>query len=300
MWTRLETHINEPILNRGFYVGLFHCIFLNGGIAKVVEKIKAFIFDLDGTVYLGDDLIEGAQETLKWVRSKDAQVRFVTNNPRYSRDFYANKLNNLGIHASIEEIVTSANVTASYLKNEAAYGTVFPIGEEQLETELKDAGVPLTEEDPDTVVVSFDTALDYEKLMIAYHALRKGAHFLATNPDTVCPTPEGGLIDAGAIIAALEASTDRKIEGVIGKPSSLLAKMILKDLELEADQCVVVGDRLNTDIKLAKQAGMKGVWINTHEEELPEDIVYKPDYAIQSIKELPNVCTENKKVNKSF
>src|SRR5690625_4261339 len=265
-----------------------------------MENIKAFIFDLDGTVYLGDDLIEGARETLRWVRSKGVQVRFVTNNPRFSRDFYANKLSNLGIYAFVEEIVTSANVTAIYLKNEEAYGNIYPIGEAQLEKELKNAGVPLTDKQPDTVVVSFDTALDYEKLMIAYHALRKGAHFLATNPDTVCPTPEGGLIDAGAIIAALEASTDRKIEGVIGKPSSLLAKMILKDLELEADQCVVVGDRLNTDIKLAKQAGMKGVWINTQEEEIRKVNVYKTYYTIQSIKELHNISTEDKKVNKSF
>jgi len=265
-----------------------------------MENIKAFIFDLDGTVYLGDDLIEGARETLRWVRSKGVQVRFVTNNPRFSRDFYANKLNNLGIDASVEEIVTSANVTAIYLKNEEAYGNIYPIGEAQLEKELKNAGVPLTDKQPDTVVVSFDTALDYEKLMIAYHALRKGANFLATNPDTVCPTPDGGLIDAGAIIAALEASTNRKVEEVIGKPSSLLAKMILKDLKLQSEQCIVVGDRLNTDIKLAKQVGMKGVWINTHHEELPKDLVHEPDYIIRSIKDLPSLFSDSKKVNKSF
>src|SRR5690625_2573452 len=165
-----------------------------------MENIKAFIFDLDGTVYLGDDLIEGARETLRWVRSKGVQVRFVTNNPRFSRDFYANKLNNLGIDASVEEIVTSANVTAIYLKNEEAYGNIYPIGEAQLEKELKNAGVPLTDKQPDTDVVSFDTALDYEKLMIAYHPLIKGANFLEKNLITIVPTPIDGLMYSGAVL----------------------------------------------------------------------------------------------------
>src|SRR5690625_7524392 len=102
-----------------------------------MENIKAFIFDLDGTVYLGDDLIEGARETLRWVRTKGVQVRFVTNNPRFSRDCYANKLNNLGIDASVEESVTSAKVTAIYLRIEKAYVSLYLIGEGQLESSVK-------------------------------------------------------------------------------------------------------------------------------------------------------------------
>lgn len=252
-----------------------------------MEKIKAFIFDLDGTVYLGDEIIPGAKETLQWVRDQGAQIRFVTNNPRFSREFYVSKLNNLGIEASIDEVVTSANITAMYLKDQAKYGKIYPIGEEQLEKELLDAGLHLTDKNPDTIVVSFDTTLTYEKLMVAYKALKQGAYFVATNPDTVCPTPEGGLVDAGAIIAALEASTNRELEEVLGKPSSLLARMLLKQLNLAPEQCVVVGDRLNTDIKLAKKSGMKGAWINAENEIVSKTVVYKPDYIIQSIAELP-------------
>lgn len=253
------------------------------------ENLKAFIFDLDGTVYLGDEILPGAQETLQWVRDIGAKVKFVTNNPRFSRKFYTEKLNNLGIKASEEEIVTSANITASYLKENDQYGKVFAIGEEQLLSELKDAGLEMTDDDPDTVIVSFDTTLTYEKLMVAFKALNNGAHFVATNPDSVCPTPEGGLVDAGAIIAALEASTGRQIEEVIGKPSGLLAEMLLKQLDVSPEQCVVVGDRLNTDMKLAKSAGMVGAWINANGEEMPSNAEQQPEIVINSIAELPSM-----------
>src|SRR5699024_7150381 len=107
----------------------------------------------------------------------------------------------------------------------------------------------------DTVLVSFDTTLSYRKLQHAFLSIKRGAHFIATNPDPVCPTPEGGLVDAGAIIAALEISTNRNVEKVIGKPSPLLGQLLLDELEVVPEKCVVVGDRLNTDIKLGKRAG---------------------------------------------
>lgn len=257
-------------------------------VKQLDEQPKAFIFDLDGTVYLGDDLIPGAKETLNWVREQGAKVRFVTNNPRFSRDFYAEKLNNLGIKTTIDEIVTSGNFTASYLrKNMEKYGKVYIVGEEQLEKELKAQNIPLTDQDPDTVLVSFDTTLTYDKLMVAYHALRKGAHFISTNPDVVCPTPDGGLVDSGAIIAALEAATGREIEAVIGKPSTLLADLLVDELNVPAKKCVVVGDRLNTDVVLGKQSGLKAAWIRAHNEEIPEGFAYQPDFIIRSIAELP-------------
>ena len=256
-----------------------------------INQKQAFIFDLDGTLYLGGKVISGAQETLEWVREKGAKVRFVTNNPRFSRDFYLEKLMNLGIYAEVEEIITSAQVTADYLKENPKYGKIFVIGEGQLRKELLTAGLTMVESDPDTVLISFDTTLTYEKIMVAYHALKKGAHFIATNQDAVCPTPDGGLVDAGAIIAALEVSTDRKIEAVLGKPSTLLAELLIAQLGVPAENCIVVGDRLNTDIRLGKEAGMSAVWIRAHDEEIPADFNYHPDYIIKSIAELPRVLS---------
>lgn len=250
---------------------------------------KAFIFDLDGTLYIGDEAIPGAKETLEWVRSQGSKVRFVTNNPRFSSEFYSKKLNDLGIPATEEEIVTSAKFTAEYLKSHSKFGEIFILGEDQLRQELLSAGLTVVDTDPDTVIVSFDTTLTYEKLMVAYRALRKGAHFIATNPDVVCPTPDGGLMDAGATIAALEASTGRKNEAVIGKPSKLLAELLVKELDVSAENCVIVGDRLNTDIRLGKQIGMKTVWIRAFDEALPESIEEQPDHIINSIAELPEI-----------
>jgi len=254
------------------------------------NKIKAFIFDLDGTLYLGENLIEGASETIEWVRKNGGKIRFVTNNPRDSKQFYTDKLNKLGIVAGEDEVMTSANLTAEYLKSNPEYGEVFVIGEEQLIKELSEFDIPMVNHDgADTVLVSFDTTLDYEKLQTAYQALLKGANFIATNPDAVCPTPEGGLVDAGAIIAALEVSTKRKLDKVIGKPSTLMAELLIKQFGENPENCIVVGDRLNTDIRLGIESNMNTAWINAQDEAIPKDYPYKPDYEIKSISELPNV-----------
>lgn len=260
------------------------------GVELIIKKNQAFIFDLDGTIYLGEDIIPGAVETLSWVRSRNSKVRFVTNNPRYSREFYADKLNNFGIDSSIDEIVTSANFTADYLKKNPEFGEVFVIGEQQLKDELKNADIPMVESiEADTVLVSFDTTLTYEKLQNAYLNLQKGARFIATNPDLICPTPQGGLLDAGITISALEKATNRKVEQVIGKPSKLLGELLIDDLNISSENCMMIGDRLNTDIKLGKQAKMKTAWIRANNEKIPNDINKQPDFILNSIAELPEV-----------
>src|SRR5699024_9482325 len=228
--------------------------------------------------------------TLKWVRENEAKVRFVTNNPRFSREFYQEKLINLGIEAELDEVVTSSQVTASYLQKNNHYGKVFVIGEEQLLGDLRKKGVEVVEDDTaDTLLVSFDTKLHYEKLMIAYRLLNKGAKFITTNPDFVCPTPEGGLIDSGAIIAMLESATTRKIEKVIGKPSKILGELLLEELDVLPNECVVVGDRLNTDVRLGKQSDMLAIWIRAFNEEIPENTTFLPDHIVKSISEIPYI-----------
>lgn len=262
------------------------------GLFMKNNQIEAYIFDLDGTVYLGDQIIPGAKEVLEQIREKDVKVRFVTNNPLYNAGFFVNKLSNLGIPAEADEIVTSAQITAAYLKNNPKYGKVFIMGSEQLQNKIQAAGVELADVEPDTVVVSLDTTLTYKKLMIAYHALKKGAHFIATHPDVACPTPEGGLVDAGAIIAALEASTSRKVEKIIGKPSLILGDLLLADLGLPAENCVIIGDRLNTDVRLGNKMNMRTVWIRSHNEDLPIKSKDFPDHTVTSISEIPAVLQD--------
>lgn len=251
------------------------------------EAPEAFIFDLDGTIYLGNEPIPGAEEVLMKVRERGSEVRFVTNNPRHSRDAYIQKLAKMNIQASLEEIVTSGWLTAEYLGNNPSYGKVFLVGENQLRTELLNSGVVLTEEGiSDTVLVSFDTTLTYEKLQHAYYCLINGANFIATNPDFVCPTAEGGLIDSGSIIAALEVATKKNVEKIIGKPSPLLGELILNDLKLPPDNCVVVGDRLNTDVSFGQQAGMKTIWIKNSRDKSAKNMGYNPDFIVETISDI--------------
>ncbi|MFC7394636.1 HAD-IIA family hydrolase [Scopulibacillus cellulosilyticus] len=254
----------------------------------------AFIFDLDGTLYIEDELISGAKETLEWVRKTGSKVRFVTNNPRYSREYYARKLTHLGIPALESEVLTSANFTAIYLKQTINKNkAIFVIGEQELKKECYNTGLRLTERpDADIVIVSFDTTLSYDKIYTGHQALIKGARFFATNPDFVCPGPNGGLPDAGAIIAALQASTGKKLELVFGKPSNILAHYLTKELHLSPSRCIVVGDRLNTDILFGNKNNMFTVWINNSKTNRPVHKKLKPNRVIYSIGDLPGAISD--------
>ncbi|KLU66994.1 MULTISPECIES: HAD-IIA family hydrolase [Desulfosporosinus] len=257
----------------------------------------AFIFDLDGTLYIGDEIIEGAPSALEWIRSKDAKVRFLTNNPRFSVEYYVKKLKGLGIYALPEEVITSAVITANYLKKrKQKYGRLYVIGEQELIEQLTKAGIAISaDSSAETVLVSFDTTLNYEKLLNGHRALKKGAAFIATNPDPVCPYRNDGLPDAGAIIAAFEATTGRKVEMIFGKPSKDLALQIIEDLGITRDHCIVIGDRLTTDIQFGSEGGMKTIWVNPGFKEsktvIPANGV-QPDFTINSVRELPKVCNE--------
>lgn len=263
--------------------------------SKLIRNSEAFIFDLDGTIYIGDEPIPGADYVLQQLREGGSKIRFVTNNPRFSREFYADKLNGMGIEAEVFEIVTSGWLTARYLKKNPSYGKVFMIGEQQLKSELLKSGIHLVEVDKaDTVLVSFDTTLTYEKLQYAFLSIKNGANFIATNPDSICPTPDGGLVDAGAIIAALETSTGKKVQKVIGKPSKLVAQLLVEELDVSPEKCVVVGDRLNTDVRLGKKAGMKSIWIRAYDEKIPENFEYEPDIIVKSITELSSFIKAQK------
>jgi len=249
-----------------------------------------FAFDLDGTLYLDDSPIPGAAEAVRWARDHGAAIRFLTNNPRKSREAYAAKLTAVGIAAEPAEVITSTAAMLCYLREiEAQASRLFVVGERILEQELRDAGMTLTErDDADVVIVSFDTTLTYAKLLTAHRALRKGARFFATNPDAYCPTADGGLPDAGALVAALETSTGRSVELVAGKPSPLLARLLLRELDAPPARCVMVGDRAETDVRFGRRAGMVTVLVRTGatgNAPLPPEL--EPDYRLDSVADLP-------------
>lgn len=249
-----------------------------------------YIFDLDGTLYLGEDLLPGAGETLHTLRQAGSRIAFVTNNPTHSRAFVVQKLNRLGITAESEEIVISTRVLVHYLTQRAPGCRVFPVGEQPLTDELIAGGFQI-EHDPrriDFVIASFDRTFNYAKLQTAYDAITHGARLIATNADRYCPVPGGGQPDAASVIAAIEACTNTKNEIVAGKPSPLMAQTALQVLQLPPEQVIVCGDRLETDILMGSQARTATALVltgATRREHLQNESIL-PDYVLESIDQL--------------
>ena len=203
--------------------------------------------------------------TIAALRAADRRVAFLSNKPLQSRVEYAEKLTRLGIPATADDVVNSSVVLARHLAHLDPGAPVFVIGEPSLVAELQAAGFE-TRADPCVrwVVISFDRTFDYAKLNTALQAVtRHGARLIATNPDRTCPVDGGEIPDCAGMIAAVEAVTDRTVEIVVGKPSPIILEAALAVLGLPARECVIVGDRLETDIAMGKGQGMGTILVLT-------------------------------------
>lgn len=265
-------------------------------------RCDGFVFDLDGTVYLGEAALPGSVEGIAELRRRGKRVLFVSNKPLEPRAKYAAKLTRLGIPTPPDDVITSGFVMGHHLAHHQPELRYYVIGEENLRAELRGHGLTvlgeLDAQDPkevidprgiDAVIVAFDRTLDYRKLNTAYQALMRGAHFYATNGDKTCPMPGGAIPDAGGTIAALETMTGRKLELLAGKPSTLTMEVALDRLGLPAARCMMVGDRLETDIAMGQHAGMltavalTGVSTRTDIAQMTTP----PSFAIERLSELP-------------
>ena len=225
----------------------------------IPERVFAgYIFDLDGTVYLGEALLPTAGETLTTLRALGARTIFISNNPTHARQEYADKLTRLGVPTPVEDILTSTLVMVDFLKRRMPGARLFVVGEESLCAELRRAGFQLTEEAQqiDAVITSFDRTFVYRKLQIAFDSIRAGARFFATNPDCFYPVPRGGEPDCASIIADIEACTNTRVEAVVDKPSHYMIEAALTLMNLPAADCLMTGDRLETDVDMSHEAGM--------------------------------------------
>jgi phosphoglycolate/pyridoxal phosphate phosphatase family enzyme len=229
--------------------------------ARPDRVYAAYVFDLDGTIYLGEDALPGAARLIAALRAHGAAVRFVSNNPTRDPRQYAAKLAGLGIPASAEEVVNTTVTTTRWLLEHRPGAVVFPIGEAALVDALAAAGFRMSD-DPaeiDVVVASYDRAFDYRKLQIAFDAIwfHRRAIVVATNPDRFCPLPGGrGEPDAAAVTAAIEACTQTTCVATLGKPDPAMLEAALAGLDVAPADCLVVGDRLATDIRMGRDAGM--------------------------------------------
>lgn len=215
---------------------------------------------MDGTIYLGSRLFPETIPFLKRVKEHGKRYIFFTNNSSRSPETYVKRLNGMGIQASREDIVTSGDVMIHFLKTHRPGKKVYLLGTPDLRRSFQEAGIPLTEEMPDIVLLGFDTTLTYEKLERACHYIRSGAEFLCTHEDINCPTEYGFMPDAGAMCALITAST-----GVAPKFTGKPHAEVLEILEAKTGICrqdmVAVGDRLYTDIALGARNGVSSVLV---------------------------------------
>ena len=277
--------------------------FFNNPIS--LSHIAGLVFDLDGTLYLGEEALPGAVQARAALRAGGKCLVFVSNKPLEPRRAYAAKLARLGISAQVEDVITSTGVLGAYLARHAPDLRLYVLGEPETRSELRSFGLHLVDDLPgqdarrvidpqgiDAVVVAFDRTLDYRKLNIAYQALVGGARFFATNADRTCPMPGGAIPDAGATLAALAHICGREPELIAGKPSPLILQTAMQRLGLPAGRCMMVGDRLETDMRMGREAGMltalplTGV---TRRQDLLASGALQPDFVIENVGELVNL-----------
>ncbi len=272
-------------------------------VLRVADKFaQAYLFDLDGTIYLGDNLLPGAKRMIEELQSRNIPVRFLSNNPTKDPQQYVEKLTSLGLRVDIKDISNTVVTTANWLKRNHPDAKLFVVGEEPLKRHLIKEGFVLSE-DPteiDVVIASYDRSFDYRKLQIAFDALwfYKRAILIQTNPDRFCPFPGGrGEPDCAATTAAIEACANVKCTASLGKPSPIMLEEALAGLDVDLAECVMVGDRLQTDIQMALDCNMLSACVLTGEAK-PADIATLskdkyPTWVLERVDQLiPQSCWE--------
>lgn len=252
-----------------------------------LEEIDLFVLDMDGTFYLGDVILEGSLEFLQKVKESGKHYIFFTNNSSKSPENYIDKLAKMNCHIGREQIMTSGDVTIEFLKRNRMGQTVYLVGTPALEESFKEAGILLVTEQPDIVVIGFDTTLTYEKLERACTFIRNGAEFLATHPDINCPTEDGFIPDCGAMCALISLSTSKKPK-YLGKPFQETMEMVLAKTGYDKEKVAFVGDRIYTDVATGVKNGAKGILVLSGETKI-EDVAkseVKPDVIFDSIGEM--------------
>ncbi len=252
-----------------------------------IQNTACFLFDLDGTVYLGDHLLPGAEELLAYLDETGTPYFFLTNNSSRSREDYAQKLAEFGLFADRGRIITSGVATVIYLKDQKPSARIYLVGTPSLEEEFKANGFQLVDENPDFAVLGFDTTLTYNKLRKFSDFVAGGIPYIATHSDINCPTPTGFMPDIGAMMAMIESSTGKKADLIIGKPHTPMVEVVVTLTGYAPDQLTMVGDRLYTDIALG-QAGILTVLVlsgETEKADLP-DAPRQPDLMCQNLGEL--------------
>ena len=242
----------------------------NENTREKLQPIRCFLLDMDGTFYLGDQLIEGSLAFLEALRRTGRTARFLTNNSSRSAAAYARKLERMGVPEEYRDVISSAHAAAHYCQRKYPGGRCFLMGNPDLRQELTGLGLNLQDEDPDYVLLAFDTTLAYDRLCKLCDYIRAGLPYIATHPDYNCPTEKGFVPDIGSFIALIEASTGRRPDIVLGKPYEGIVNEALLRTGFQKTEMAMVGDRLYTDVATGVNHGLTGILVLSGEATLKD------------------------------
>ncbi len=254
-----------------------------------LKNKKLFLFDMDGTIYLDNDLFDGTLDMLEHIRKIGGKYIFLTNNSSKSVEKYIEKLASLGIESNADDFLTSTNATVLYLNNHP-YKKIYALGTTSFKEQLRDATLPITdvlEDDIDCLLMGFDTELTFKKLEDACILLGRGVDYIATNPDWVCPTWYGYVPDCGSVSTMLYNATKR-LPKFIGKPEPDMALLAMEKTGYSKDETVLLGDRLYTDIACGVNAGISTIFVLSGEGTL-DDLAKsetKPEFVYENIRKV--------------
>lgn len=255
---------------------------------KNIDDVELFVFDLDGTVYIGDNEIDGSFDAIDQLRKLGKRVCFFTNNSSRNHDNYVDRLNGLGLKADSNEIYTSGQVTCEYILDNYKGKKVFLLGNERLRSEFERYGIDVVDENPDVCVLGFDTSLIYDRLYKFCQYVNKGLPYIATHPDYFCPAPECPMPDIGALIEVVRLTVNRIPDIIMGKPHKTAGERLALKYNLPPKKIAMVGDRLYTDIAFGNNCGFVSILVLSGETNM--DMVtksdIKPDYIFDKVKDI--------------
>ena len=266
---------------------------LNKNQKDVLKKVRCFILDLDGTVYLGDKILEGSIEFLEELEKNQIAFKFFTNNSSKNAQVYINRIKKMGYNLNDDMMLISNCVIINYIKENMPNKKVFVLGTQYLKNDFVKANINVVTEDAEVVVVGFDTSLEYKNVSRACTFIRNGATFLGVNPDFNCPTEDGFIPDCGSICSMITASTG-VVPEYFGKPSYHTLKYVLKNTGFKEEEIAFVGDRLYTDIAIGKGNDSVTILVLSGEAKL-EDLAeseIQPTLIFNSLGGLKNVLEE--------
>jgi HAD superfamily hydrolase (TIGR01450 family) len=254
---------------------------------SLFQNKKVVFLDLDGTIYMGDVLIPGAREFLDYLKDRGIFFYFLSNNSSRSKSDYVTKLSNLGIVVDEDKIILSTDGVIAHLQ-ERKIQDLYVVGTKSMQAMFRKAGFDTTSRFPRIIVLGFDTELTYEKLKRTALFMQDGVELLATHPDLVCPTSEGFIPDAGSMLALLEKATGKKPLKIFGKPNPEMIAHVLKKHGVSPKEVLMIGDRLYTDVELARRIPCDSILVLSGETK-KEDLVQlqlKPTLVVESIASL--------------